>query len=443
MDLMPSRVLNPAGIDAGQVENLARRPKGDAEMLRFLAIAFLTTLSVLPSFAQDSLNVERLAIIDSLERPGRLILSGELLYLVQDSSLRVLDVQNPSDPRQISIFRPGRTQYLALRDTLGFLGCRDSTLTVLDTRDPADLRPIGQLFTRGFIHGISLKDSLLYVVMYDWLEIVDVRDPENPVEAAYYYMHPGGFSVYIYRDLAFVSTVFSGISVLDLSDPLNPFQISSIPTPGHGWWLTCQDDYLYLADYNQGLKVFDIIDPVHPEQIGRYDPGGRVFDVAISEDLAYIAAGEDGLRVIDVGIPGDYEEVGYYDTPGQADCLVLGDSGLVFLSDHTNLGIYRYKGPGAVNDKYSPLPLQFALHPAFPNPFNARTVVSFSLPSPMTVSLQAFNAQGAKVARLSEGWEPAGNHQLIWDASWLPAGVYLLKMEGNGLSATQSAVVVK
>jgi hypothetical protein len=103
--------------------------------------------------------------------------------------------------------------------------------------------------------------------------------------------------------------------------------------------------------------------------------------------------------------------------------------------------------PGPVN---APLPLQFALLPAHPNPFNAQVQLSFTLPQASKVQLDVFDLQGRKAATLLSGWRQPGTHNLTWstDHSHLASGIYLLTIEarnsdGLKLRETQKVVLLK
>lgn len=67
---------------------------------------------------------------------------------------------------------------------------------------------------------------------------------------------------------------------------------------------------------------------------------------------------------------------------------------------------------------------------AYPNPFNAETVLAFSLPAAQQVQLDIYNILGQPVRHLSDGERSAGLHQLVWDGRddggrALTSGLYL------------------
>lgn len=85
--------------------------------------------------------------------------------------------------------------------------------------------------------------------------------------------------------------------------------------------------------------------------------------------------------------------------------------------------------PISVDDKTQPE--KFKLNPAYPNPFNPSTQVSFSLPEAGQTVLTVFNMLGQPVKKLASQVFPAGNHELTFDAAGLPSGTYFIRLETN------------
>jgi hypothetical protein len=72
-----------------------------------------------------------------------------------------------------------------------------------------------------------------------------------------------------------------------------------------------------------------------------------------------------------------------------------------------------------------------------PNPSVLRTRVWFALPQPTGVSLKLYDAAGTvRAVLLKEGSLSAGRHELDVDAPALPRGVYLLRLDAGGGSAS-------
>lgn len=82
-------------------------------------------------------------------------------------------------------------------------------------------------------------------------------------------------------------------------------------------------------------------------------------------------------------------------------------------------------------------PRALLLHPNYPNPFNPATRIQYDLPTPAHVRLVVYNLLGQEVARLVEGRRAAGRHEVVWDASGAPGGVYLVRLTAGATEQTR------
>jgi hypothetical protein len=86
---------------------------------------------------------------------------------------------------------------------------------------------------------------------------------------------------------------------------------------------------------------------------------------------------------------------------------------------------------------------QYALHPNYPNPFNAATVISYELRSASLVMLNVYDVAGREVAKIVDGWREAGTHEVTFDASSLTSGMYFCKLQAGDFTAVQKMVLIK
>ncbi len=85
-----------------------------------------------------------------------------------------------------------------------------------------------------------------------------------------------------------------------------------------------------------------------------------------------------------------------------------------------------------------------ALYPAYPNPFNPSTTLSFSLPEASQLSVTVYNIFGQKVAMLLDGaLTDAGFHTLDFNGNTLPSGSYLVRFETPGATLQQQIILSK
>lgn len=80
---------------------------------------------------------------------------------------------------------------------------------------------------------------------------------------------------------------------------------------------------------------------------------------------------------------------------------------------------------------------------AYPNPFSSKTTISFSLPTAQEVCLTVYDVLGREVATLIDGMQEAGEQLVEFDASELPSGVYLIRVEAGATQRTQRITLVR
>lgn len=92
----------------------------------------------------------------------------------------------------------------------------------------------------------------------------------------------------------------------------------------------------------------------------------------------------------------------------------------------------------------------FYLQQNYPNPFNPSTKINFGLKKAGNVEITVYNILGNKVATLLNGYKPAGNHSVSFDARNLPAGrqglssgVYFYRIVTNEFVQTRKMILEK
>lgn len=80
---------------------------------------------------------------------------------------------------------------------------------------------------------------------------------------------------------------------------------------------------------------------------------------------------------------------------------------------------------------------------ASPNPFNSSVTLNFDLPAALRVKITLFDSAGRKVATLLDGHREKGQHQITWEATTLPSGIYLAHLESGSYQAIQKLFVIK
>jgi len=94
------------------------------------------------------------------------------------------------------------------------------------------------------------------------------------------------------------------------------------------------------------------------------------------------------------------------------------------------------------------LPAAAALDQNLPNPFNAETVIPYTLSASGYVRLSIVNILGQSVRQLVDGTQPAGTYLTSWDGrddkgSPVSSGVYFYRLETGTVALTRKMVVLR
>lgn len=95
------------------------------------------------------------------------------------------------------------------------------------------------------------------------------------------------------------------------------------------------------------------------------------------------------------------------------------------------------------DDPQEILPTEFALHAAYPNPFNPSTELRFDLAQNGMTVLKVYDTLGREVATLLDGQMTAGIHTVRFDASSLSSGLYFARLVSGANTAVQKIVLMK
>lgn len=89
------------------------------------------------------------------------------------------------------------------------------------------------------------------------------------------------------------------------------------------------------------------------------------------------------------------------------------------------------------------LPKSHRLRQNYPNPFNPSTLIRYELASTTRVALRVYDVTGQQVAVLFDGTAPAGVHDVPFDASALPSGVYYYQIKTGSGVETKPMILVR
>ena len=103
-------------------------------------------------------------------------------------------------------------------------------------------------------------------------------------------------------------------------------------------------------------------------------------------------------------------------------------------------GAYEYSPEIEVD--FNPV-IQFSLEQNYPNPFNPTTKIKFSIVESSPVKLAVYNLLGEMVSLLVNNQMNPGNYEIDFDATGLPSGMYMYRLESGTNTISKKMMLMK
>lgn len=126
--------------------------------------------------------------------------------------------------------------------------------------------------------------------------------------------------------------------------------------------------------------------------------------------------------------------------------LVAGDSSLANIQQNSDAAQAKWnaiRNPTSVLIDETTTPNVFSLKQNYPNPFNPSTNFEFGIANFGLVSLKVFDLLGRETATIVNDNLQPGTYKVQWDASGLPSGVYIYRMQAGQFVAVRKLVILR
>ncbi|MGK2904891.1 MAG: hypothetical protein ACSLFH_00905 [Desulfuromonadales bacterium] len=157
------------------------------------------------------------------------------------------------------------------------------------------------------VRSAGFRDNHLYIIHNGGLRILRGARPEEMVVVSDLEL-PGGLGPFAFIDPGYllVATRYKGLLVVDVHDPQRPVQVASLTLPQHQQTDNLSRDVLidgrfaYISQGSAGVLVVDVSSPAQPLLIQMIDTPGYAKKMALHDNLLLVADGFEGLFMIDV-----------------------------------------------------------------------------------------------------------------------------------------------
>lgn len=232
-----------------------------------------------------------------------------------------------------------------------------------------------------------------------------------------------------------------------LEDSVGEIRVDSLPglrdSEGGFDFMTFDDRRCRLRGGCPELAYFDVVQPQAAV------PGAELIATYIRSDMTVLPA---GVAYTDTAIGYQAVTLGF-GIESMVDALLPTGEYLSGAPDRVDLlsNIMEYfertpEGPGTGIDADDAIATR--LDHARPNPFSPFTTISFSVGASGRASARVYDLSGRVVRTLVDGPLTAGPHELTWDGTadgggTAASGVYFVRVESPGFSATRKLVLLK
>ncbi|MCS5652955.1 MAG: right-handed parallel beta-helix repeat-containing protein, partial [Candidatus Marinimicrobia bacterium] len=192
----------------------------------------------------------------------------------------------------------------------------------------------------------------------------------------------------------------------------------------------------YTLKWTESVDVDnDTIDYIMYAKIGIY-PLQEIYDTtALTLPIPYEEIAASAFE----GLPGNAATVRFtvWAHDGIDSVQVSGEDRVLYVNR------YEY-----LSTESEGVPVEFALHENYPNPFNPTTQIRFDLPEMANVNLIIYNMLGQKIKSFNIQSAPTGYHAVTWNATNdlgvpVSAGIYLYQLQTEGFIKTKKMILLK
>lgn len=238
----------------------------------------------------------------------------------------------------------------------------------------------------------------------------------------------------------------TGLKIFDLSDPLQPVLVNTMFNNIAMQDICLSGNILALAKADIGLYLYDISTPQSPQLLAFKPNALGIKELKIVDNYLF-TSGDHSFCVYNLSNPAQPEQTGFYSDESKEfmDFQLIDHK--AYVCQRWQLSVLDF-AQAVSNPDIPELPLEKLQLSCYPNPFVSETQIAMQgLKANRPYSVSVYNLKGQKVTTLC-GLAQAAQESLNWDArdsegKSVAAGIYLLRLEQDGLCTTQRALHLK
>ena len=115
----------------------------------------------------------------------------------------------------------------------------------------------------------------------------------------------------------------------------------------------------------------------------------------------------------------------------------------VFDFQYEIVGYDNETASGVMEITYLPVPENFTIGQAYPNPFNPVTIIDYGISETTNLSIGVYDIRGRQMKLIVKNAVDPGFYNFSWDASAYSSGIYLIKFQISNMVKIQRVLLLK
>ncbi len=365
------------------------------------------------------------------------------------SGMKVVDFSNPVFPLQLSEYATDSpSKYIAYRDNHVYLSEMSCRFHIIDVSNP--FLPTMQDFYEiyGCSTGSDLFANVAFIGHIGSIDVVDFQEQHQPRLLSNINTPGVAASCKLVNNLLYVADGEAGLQIVDVKDLENPEIVGNYSTVLDAIEIAIKDEVAYVAGVT-GLYAIDISNPGQPEYILDIRPRqtSEIRDCLVHGNLLFFSCMNwNEIYLYDISVPEAPVHLRTFSWNMTTYDMCYYNRKLYTANDYHGVSVLDLDYLATDDAENVSLPVQSLSN--YPNPFNPSTAIRFSLREDMPVTLAIYNIRGQKVRTLIDERMERGEHTAQWlgdDDSGKPcsSGVYLYRMRTAGKTETKKMIMMK
>ncbi|MFH1842639.1 MAG: T9SS type A sorting domain-containing protein [bacterium] len=363
--------------------------------------------------------------------PRGIIISGHLGYVADSDRITVLNLGDPLVPTVVSETPANYCRYMALFGDYLVTNSDQTRLEIYSVSDEIAPVWLQSVLLPAFANELVTDERYIYAATDIGLVILDGLSPPALQVVGQVASPNRLYDLQIFGDLVYAGDEFAGLQIYDVTNRAAPYFVGG-ETLAWCYDVAVRDGYAYLTSAS-GVRVLDVSDPSGPVRVASWNTPTSAFEVVLRGSVAYLAEWSS-IRALDISDPLHPSDLGAIEAPNRVGSLCLSEAHIYGIGPTYDLLVSRLQcEPLSDVVEETPTVVNQTLN-AYPNPFNPRTTINFSIVQPQLVTISVFDLAGRRLATVTDQTYRAGVHSVEWSGQDMTgqavsSGSYLLQMK--------------